>query len=84
MYVDYVKRLKAKLEEDGKKERIPEFQKGATEFVKHILSKFDEVQIFVGENYDMEAGYAYAYYKEQTDAGPTFFFFLDGLKEEKY
>jgi hypothetical protein len=42
------------------------------------------VQIFVGENYDMEAGYAYAYYKEQTDAGPTFFFFLDGLKEEKY
>jgi len=32
----------------------------------------------------MEAGYAYCYYKEQTDAGPTFFFFLDGLKEEKY
>jgi len=43
--------------------------------VKHILEKFDEVQIFVGESYDMEAGYAYAYYKDQSDAGPTFFFF---------
>ena len=32
----------------------------------------------------MEQGFGYAYYKEQTDAGPTFFFFLDGMKEEKY
>jgi hypothetical protein len=52
--------------------------------VKHILEKFDEVQIFVGENYDMDAGLAYAYQKEQDDAGPTFFFFLDGLRLEKY
>ena len=58
--------------------------KGATDLVKHIVSKFDEVQIFVGESYDMEAGYAFAYYKDQSDAGPTFFFFSDGLVQEKY
>jgi hypothetical protein len=32
----------------------------------------------------MDGSFGYAYYKEQTDAGPTFFFFLDALKEEKY
>ena len=42
------------------------------------------MQIFTGENNDFDAGFAYCYYKEQTDAGPTFLFFLDGLKEEKY
>jgi hypothetical protein len=38
--------------------------KGATALVKHIAEKFDEVQLFTGENYDMDAGLAYAYYKE--------------------
>ena len=82
--VEYVKKVKAKLEEQGKTERVAAFQKGATALVKHILEKFDEIQIFAGESYDMEAGMAYCYYKEQTDPGPTFFFFLDGMKEEKY
>ena len=72
------------MEEAGKTERIPQFQKGATGLEKHIVEKFDEVQIFCGENYDMDAGMAYAYYKEQTDPGPTFLFFLDGLREEKF
>ena len=59
--IDYVKKVKAKLEERGKTERVPAFQKGATGLVKHILEKFDEVQIFVGESYDMEGSLAYAY-----------------------
>ncbi len=32
----------------------------------------------------MEAGFGYCYYKDQNDAGPTFFFFQDGLREEKF
>lgn len=32
----------------------------------------------------MEAGLAYCYQKDDADAGPTFFFFLDGLRQEKY
>ena len=79
-----MKNVKAKLEEQGKKDRIPEFQKGATELVKFILSKFDEIQIFTGESNNFDAGFAYCYYKEQTDPGPTFLYFLDGMVEEKY
>lgn len=82
--IDYVKKVKAKLEETGKTDRVPAFQKGATALVKHILEKYDEVQIFTGESYDMEGSFGYAYQKEQEDPGPTFFFFLDALREEKY
>lgn len=83
-FLEYLKKIKAKLEEQGKKDRVPTFQKGATAFVKHIIEKYDEIQIFAGENYDMEAGFGYCYYKDQSDAGPTFFFFADGMTEEKY
>ncbi len=60
---DYLKKLKAKLEEQGKVERAKAFQKGATELVKLILSKFDEIQIFVGDSdsNSLEAGMAYCY-----------------------
>lgn len=40
--------------------------------------------MFAGKGFDVDAGFAYCYYKEQTDAGPTFFFFVDGMKEEKF
>jgi hypothetical protein len=65
--IEYVKKLKAKLEEQGKADRVPAFQKGATALVKHIMEKFDEVQIFSGESYDMEASFAYCYYVDQSD-----------------
>lgn len=80
----YLKAIKEKLEAAGKGDRVAAFQKGATELVKHLVSKWDEVQVFTGESGDWEAGLAYCYQKEQTDAGPTFYFFLDGLKQEKY
>ncbi len=57
----YLKKIKEKLTEAGKADRVPEFQKGATELVKMLVGKFDEVQIFCGENYDMEAGMAFAF-----------------------
>ena len=31
----------------------------------------------------MDAGLGFSYQKEQTDEGPTFLFFADGLREEK-
>ena len=79
----YVKKLKAKLEEDGKTDRIPEFQKGATDLVKFLVSKHDELQIFTGESQDFEAGLAYCCNLDG-ESDPTFFYFMDGLKEEKY
>ena len=80
----YLKKIKETLETNGKADRVAPFQKGATELVKFIISKFDEIQIFSGESIDYDAGFAYCYYKEQTDAGPTFLFFLDGMRDEKY
>lgn len=80
----YLKAVKEKLEAAGKADRVAAFQKGATNLVKELVSKWDEVQVFTGESGDWEAGLAYAYMKDQADAGPTFFYFLDGLKQEKY
>ena len=80
----YLAAVVAKLEATGKAERIPEFKKGATELVKFILSKFDEFQIYTGQSYNMEGALAFSYQKEQEDSGPTFLYFRDILKEEKF
>lgn len=80
----YMPKVKAKLTEQGKQDRIPEFQAGATELVKFIISKFDEFQIFCGEKMDYEGALCFAYQKDQADPGPTFLFFKDGFKECKY
>ena len=80
----YLKAVKEKLESSGKTARVEAFQKGATALVKELVSKWDEVQVFTGESGNWDAGLAYCYMKEQTDDGPTFYFFNDGLKMEKY
>lgn len=80
----YLKAVKENLESRGKGDRVAAFQKGATEFVKYIVSKWSEVQVFSGESGNWDGGFAYCLMKEQTDAGPTFYFFNDGMKQEKY
>jgi hypothetical protein len=76
--------VSAKLEAKGKADRIPEFKKGATEAVKLIVARYDEFQIYTGKDYNMEAGFAFSYQKEQEDAGPTFMFFADCGRWEKF
>ena len=44
----YLKKVVEKLKENGKEDRVPEFQKGATEMIKFIVGKYDEMQIFMG------------------------------------
>ena len=79
----YLKRVVGWLKENGKEDRVAGFQKGATEMVKFVMGKFDEMQIFAGQSMDTEAGLAFAYTKDgETD--PTFLFFCDGMKEEKF
>ena len=80
----YLPKVKKHLEATGKAERVPVFQKGATQFVKHIVEKWDEVQVYAGKEFNMEAGYAYCYYVDQSDSGPTFFYLVDGMREEKF
>ena len=80
----YLKTIKEKLETSGKTDRVEAFQKGATALVKELVSKWDEVQVFTGESSNWEAGLAFCYVKDQADDGPTFYYFNDGLKQEKY
>ena len=80
----YMQKVVQKLKDTGKDERVPEFKKGATELVKLIAGKWAEMQIFAGEKNDFEGALCFAYQKEQEDEGPTFLFFKDGLKENKY
>ena len=80
----YLKKVVAKLKENGKDDRVAGFQQGATELIKFIVNRYDEMQIFAYKKYDMEAGLCVAWQKEQEDEGPTFLYFLDGLREEKF
>ena len=79
----YMPKVVKLLTEKGKEDRIPGFKKGATDLVKFIMSKYDEFQIFCGKAYDMEGALCFAYNKDG-EAEPTFLYFADGFKVEKY
>ena len=79
----YLKRVVAHLKENGKDDRVKPFQGGATQMVKFIMEKFDEMQIFTGESFDTEAGLAFSYTKDG-ETEPVFLYFNDGMKEEKF
>ena len=79
----YLKKVVGYLNENGKEARVPEFKKGATEMIKFIMEKFDEMQIFSGENFDTEAGLGFSYTKDGEE-NPVIMFFNDGMVEEKF
>uniref|UniRef100_A0A7S3SVM1 TCTP domain-containing protein n=1 Tax=Strombidinopsis acuminata TaxID=141414 RepID=A0A7S3SVM1_9SPIT len=78
----FLGKLAKQLEADGKGDRVGDFKKGATGLVKFVVGKFDEFQFYVGESYDMEASLAMSYTADGEE-NPTFFFFLDAMREEK-
>ncbi len=47
------------------------------------MGRFDEFQIFLGENMDTEGALAFAYTVDG-EVDPTFLFFADGLRQEKF
>ncbi len=85
---DYFARIVKKLEENGKKDRIDTFKKGATAFIKFIMPKFDEIEIYCGSSEntdeDLKGGFAISFWEDESAPGPMFYFFKDGLYEEKY
>ena len=56
----YLKRVVGYLKENGKEDRVAGFKQGATEMIKFVMEKFDEMQIFVGESMDTEAALCFA------------------------
>ena len=84
---DYFKKIIAYLEENGKKDRVDGFKKGAQAFIKFIVPKFDDIELYTGahgENDDGEivGGICISYWEDEEAKGPMFYFFKDGLKEE--
>ena len=84
---DYFKKIIAYLEEHDQKDRVEGFKKGAQAFIKFIVPKFDEVELYTGangENDDGEivGGVCISYWEDESAPGPIFYFFKDGLKAE--
>jgi len=77
----YMKRVADYLAQH-KPERAGPFKAAAQVFVKKILGRFDDLNIYTGESYDSEAMLVLSYYKDGRTA-PTFWFVKDGLKEIK-
>jgi len=78
---EYMKNVKAKLE-TVKPERVAEFQKGAAEVVKHFLGNFDDYTFYTGESMAPEAMVILCKFSED-GMSQVFYFWRDGLKEEK-
>jgi len=77
----YMKVLLDKLK-DTKPDRVDAFQKGAQAFVKKVLGDFNNYDFYTGESMNMEGMVVLKGYKED-GITPYFYFFIDGLLEEK-
>ncbi|KAF7729947.1 Translationally-controlled tumor protein [Apophysomyces ossiformis] len=77
----YMKAIKAHLEKNNP-ERVPVFEKQATNFIKKILANFKDYEFYTGETMDTEGMVALLNYRED-GVTPFFTFFKDGLREQK-
>lgn len=75
----YMKKVKDHLEEH-KPDRVAEFQAGATTFVKKVVAEFDDFQFYLPES-QTDDGMVILSKWEEEDC--VFYYWLDGLKEEK-
>lgn len=77
------------LTDNGKADRVDTFKKGATEFTKYIVPKFDEIEIYTGKSHSTEdddeikGSLAISFWEDESAKGPVFYFFMDGLREVK-
>ncbi|KAL3697700.1 hypothetical protein R1sor_011776 [Riccia sorocarpa] len=72
----YIKNVTPLIPED----RQETFKKNIESAVKYLLSKFKDLQFFVGESMKDDSAIVFAYYKEGA-TNPTFIYIADGLKE---
>jgi len=81
----YMQRLRTKLEED-KPDRVAGFEKAAKEVIGMMVKRFDDCEFYLGgEDPTMEGHIGLAFWEDvENDTAPTFFWFKDGLKDEKY
>ena len=80
---NFLKTLKAHLESTGKTDRVAAFQTGAQNFVKQVVSKFDEYTFYTGSSESMDGSIVLSFWEDETASGPVFYYFADALKEVK-
>jgi len=78
----YMKKVLAHLEKENPS-RIDNFKKGAQAALKEVLGSFKDWEFFTGESMDPDAGVVLMNYKED-GVTPYFWYFKDGLIEEKF
>jgi hypothetical protein len=84
-YMAYIKTYMKKILDHLKQKnpsRVETFQKNVQPFVKKILERFNDFQFYTGPTMDPEALVVLMFYKED-GITPAFYFFKDGLEEEK-
>merc|ERR1712216_623388 len=77
-----MKKTAAYLKENGGEDRVKPFMQGATQLVKFIMGKFDEMQIFMGEGEEAADNSLCFAYTKDGETEPTFLYFADTMKEE--
>ena len=79
-----MKRTVGFMKENGKSEdEVKAFQKGATDLVKFVIGKYDEMQVFVDEDFNTDGSIAFCWTKDGEE-DPTFLYLPHTLKEEKF
>ena len=69
-----------KIEEEGDYERAATFKAGATEAVRFLLARYNDLQFYTGCSGNKKGALVFAYKKESTDEGRTFLMFVDGMR----
>lgn len=78
----FMKKVLAHLEKENP-DRVAPFKKGAQAAFKEILGSFKDWEFYTGENMDPDGSLALLNYRED-GVSPYFWFFKDGLNEEKF
>lgn len=77
----YMQKIKAHLEQKNP-DRVKPFMTAASNFVKKILSTFDDYEFYTGESMSPEGLVLLKFYKGE-EIDPYFYVFKDGLEKEK-
>lgn len=88
----YMKKLLGKLEEktypsdEEKTKKVGTFKAEAQKFIKYVLENISNVTFYINSEMDDEGMVIPAVWPENAgeNEGPTFLYFADGVKEEKY
>jgi len=81
----YMKKLLAHIEAN-KPDRLATFKAQAQKLVKYVVDNFDDASFYTNSDMNDEGMVVAALWPKEPkeNEGPTFIYFADGIKEEKY